>query len=176
MIFERAKQISTWLLGFSCMGLAACIVPGAERIVGPDGSPMLHVHCGADQSQCFRLAGESCPYGYEYAPVYAPEDGNFFVRCRSQVAASPATPAVALGPGAAQAQAPAPAPVYAAPSPAPRPAQSTASSGGDWPPGEVGRATEPWNKEPTTVVGSAAPAGPLPPTPRTKFGEVDVGY
>ena len=80
MIFTRMKPICTVLVAFGFTTLAACITPGSERIVGPDGSPMLHVHCGADQSECFRLAGESCPFGYDYAPVYDPKDGNFFVR------------------------------------------------------------------------------------------------
>jgi hypothetical protein len=169
MILPYAKPIRAGLLALGIAALAGCVRPGAEPIVGPDGSQMLHVHCGADQGECFRLAGQSCPFGYDYAPVYDPKDGNFFVRCRSGVAAQP--PGAA--PPVAAAVAPAPAPTYAAPAPRPAPPAATNS---DWPPGEVDRVTEPWNKEPAGVVSSGVPSATLPPTPRTKLGEVDIGY
>lgn len=63
--------------------LAGCASPGSQRIVGPDGSPMAHVHCGSDQGTCFRIAGELCPNGYDMKPVLRGNDGNFLVRCRA---------------------------------------------------------------------------------------------
>jgi hypothetical protein len=89
---------------------AACRSPGAERIVGPDGSQMSHVHCGAEQSACFRLAGELCPAGYDIQPVLRQSDGNFLVRCRAArvarqcptpVAARPSSPAPFTPPASA---------------------------------------------------------------------------
>jgi hypothetical protein len=72
-----------WALVCLVLGAAACQSPGAQRIVGPDGSPMSHVHCGSDQGECFRIAGELCPTGYELKAVLSASDGNFLVRCRS---------------------------------------------------------------------------------------------
>src|SRR6187549_3837629 len=56
--------------------------PGAARIVGPDGTRMLHVHCEGEQVACFQIAGERCPRGYDLSPIFDPHDGNFLVRCR----------------------------------------------------------------------------------------------
>jgi hypothetical protein len=66
-------------------------------VIGPDGSAMVHVHCGFDQAACFRIAGELCPSGYEMKPVLSGNDGNFLVRCRSAalVSAAASCPAVA---------------------------------------------------------------------------------
>src|SRR5437868_1547090 len=66
--------------------MTSCRPPGYDRIVGPDGNAMLHVHCGREQGECFRMAGEQCPYGYEIQPVYSANEGNFLVRCRPAVA------------------------------------------------------------------------------------------
>jgi hypothetical protein len=52
---------------------------------------MLHVHCGADQSTCFQLAGQSCPNGYDMSPIFDASQGNFLVRCRAAGAARVAT-------------------------------------------------------------------------------------
>jgi len=73
-----------WLL------LVGCQSPGSQRIIGPDGSPMAHVHCGAEQGLCFRMAGELCPAGYELRPVLRGNEGNFLVRCRAGSAPAPA--------------------------------------------------------------------------------------
>lgn len=78
-------------------GLAlGCARPGSQIIVGPDGSRMAHVHCGANQGTCFRIAGELCPNGYQLQPVLVGSDGNFLVRCRAApsavTAACPAAP------------------------------------------------------------------------------------
>jgi hypothetical protein len=83
--------------------LVACASPGSQRIVGPDGSPMAHVHCGSDQGVCFRLAGELCPNGYDMKPVLSGNDGNFLVRCRAprsvaQIAPTCPLPAPASSP------------------------------------------------------------------------------
>lgn len=160
-----------WLWVLGAAALAGCLVPGAQPIVGPDGSPMLHVHCGSEQSECFRLAGEQCPAGYDYAPVYDARDGNFLVRCRGPMrVASPALVAAAPPPVPTSV-----GPVYAAPPP-PAPAPSASTSESDWPPADIGKATEPWKGDSAGAVSSGAPAGALPPTPRTKLGDVDVGY
>jgi hypothetical protein len=152
---KKARLQPVWVLGL--LGLAACATAGAERIIGPDGAPMLFVHCGSNQSECFRLAGERCPHGYDFAPVHDPNTGNFFVRCRR------ATFGVS---GPAPVAAPAPVQTFYAPAPATSPS-------GDWPPGVVGRATEPWQNP---AANSAAPQNPPPPAPRTHLGEVDIGY
>jgi hypothetical protein len=84
-------------LGWLALGLTACQSAGAERIVGPDGSQMSHVHCGSDQATCFRIAGELCPHGYEMKPVLSRNDGNFLVRCRMVPAQVASCPSVAPG-------------------------------------------------------------------------------
>jgi hypothetical protein len=55
------------------------VEPAAHPIVGPDGSPMLHVSCGQNEARCYELAGHSCPNGYELA--LTPRN-NLLVRCR----------------------------------------------------------------------------------------------
>lgn len=131
--------------------LANCTEPaGATRIIGPDGTAMLHVHCAESQVACFQIAGEMCPRGYFLSPVFDPHDGNFLVRCKD-----PAQ----LGVASAQ-----PAPVTAQPVRA-RPPEP------GWPPAEVATPTEPW---PTPSAGS--PAAPAPAPPKTAIGAVDVGY
>jgi hypothetical protein len=93
-------RLSSLLVLLSAWGLTpGCASPGAQSIVGPDGSRMAHVHCGSDQGTCFRIAGELCPGGYELKPVLEGSDGNFLVRCRARagatVAAACSTPPVA---------------------------------------------------------------------------------
>jgi hypothetical protein len=75
--------IAASVAGFFGLLVVACQSPGSARIVGPDGSPMAHVHCGADQGACFRIAGQLCPAGYEMKPVLSGNDGNFLVACRA---------------------------------------------------------------------------------------------
>jgi len=153
-----------WVLGL--LALVGCATPGVEPIIGPDGAPMLFIHCGTDQSQCFRLAGERCPNGYDFAPVHAEKAGNYFVRCRREVALESA-PSRAAAPPAAQ--------TFAVPSHSSAPPASTGTQS-DWPPGVVGRATEPWQSQAPPAASGGVPTGGLPPTPRTQLGEVDVGY
>src|SRR5258706_4803340 len=92
----RAVGLTLGLLGLLA---CACRSPGSERIVGPDGSAMSHVHCGSAQGECFRIAGELCQGGYEMQPVLSGSDGNFLVRCRAArpqaVAAQCSAPATA---------------------------------------------------------------------------------
>ncbi len=57
--------------------------PAARNVIGPDGRPSLHVACGANQGACFELAGKSCPYGYDFVPVFDPHDNNFLVSCHA---------------------------------------------------------------------------------------------
>jgi hypothetical protein len=77
------RSIALTLAGFATALGSGCASPGSQSIVGPDGSPMAHVHCGAEQGVCFRIAGELCPRGYEMKPVLRGDDGNFLVRCRN---------------------------------------------------------------------------------------------
>jgi len=116
------KARSGWLVsgGLSVL-LAACAAPpGAARIVGPDGTRMLHVHCAGEQVACFRIAGESCPNGYDLSPIFDPRDGNFLVRCRDPQAST----VVAVSP---------------------HPSSSPSAAVSDrWPPAEVATPTEPW--------------------------------
>ena len=130
---------------------SACVEPpGASRIVGPDGTRMLHVHCQDEQAACFRIAGERCPQGYDLSPIFDPHDGNFLVRCRDSQATS-----------AVLASAPAVRPSYRAPAPAP-------AADDRWPPPEeVAKPSEPWPAH--------ASSEPLP-TPRMQNGTIDLGY
>lgn len=139
-----------------CLLLGACVEPaGAARIVGPDGTQMLHVHCGDEQVACFQLAGELCPRGYFLSPIFDPHDGNFLVRCKdpalngASVAAAPIQPAQAM--------------------PAVQPATPVSVHArvpeDGWPPTEVAKPSEPW---PAPSAGS--------PVPKTAIGDVDLGY
>jgi hypothetical protein len=130
--------------------LGGCVEPsGAERIVGPDGTQMLHVHCGHEQVACFQLAGDMCPRGYFLSPIFDPHDGNFLVRCKDPAQA------------ALVANAPQPAPVT---QPARAPVMCTRAPDSDWPPSEVARPSEPW---PAPSAGA--------PVPKTAIGDVDLG-
>lgn len=139
--------------------------PGSQRIVGPDGSAMAHVHCGDDQGTCFRIAGELCPSGYDIQPVLSGRDGNFLVRCHAAapvMAAATSSPATSVVPNAAAA--------------APAKAGGARAAGETWPPAhEPWPAANPWPPpQPDAVVQtprttSAKPIGPN--------GEViDLGY
>jgi hypothetical protein len=129
--------------------LVGCQSPGAQPIIGPDGSPMAHVHCGSDQGLCFRLAGELCPTGYELKPVLSGNDGNFLVRCRSGAA-----PAVA-----------------ACPTPGAPSTGVTMHPAGlmdPWPPAaEPAPATYPWPTSQTSAASRNKPSA---------SGDVDIGY
>jgi len=125
--------------------------PGASAIVGPDGTRMLHVHCGGEQVACFQLAGARCPHGYDLSPIFDPRDGNFLVRCREPRTA----PVIAKQPAA-----PAPSPVAASVSP-------VATANDRWPPVEVAIPAEPWPPHTSSE---------LPPAPRNTNGMVDLGY
>ena len=152
MLKAMLKTRLVWavLLGLSSLAAGCVETPGAERIVGPDGTHMLHVHCGDEQVACFQLAGESCPSGYDLSPIFDPHDGNFLVRCRNPPLSGTVT--IAQTPVLAR--------------PAVR-AQSAASKEG-WPPAEVALPAEPWP--------APSSANELPPAPRTATGAVDIGY
>lgn len=127
--------------------LSGCVEPaGAQRIVGPDGTQMLHVHCGDEQVTCFRLAGEMCPLGYFLSPIFDPRDGNFLVRCKG--------PAQSGQLAAASAPAP-PAP------PGRITIVRTRAPDPNWPPPEVAQPSEPW---------------PAPRTATPAPSTVDLGY
>ena len=63
-------------------GCAHANPPRAVSVIGPDGAPALHVSCGNHEGECYRMAGQSCPYGYAIERS-AGAAGNFLVRCRS---------------------------------------------------------------------------------------------
>lgn len=134
-------------LGLLIFAPACAEPPGASRIVGPDGTRILHVHCAGEQVACFQIAGERCPHGYDLSPIFDPHDGNFLVRCREPVAAS------------LVAKAPVSSPITNS--------NATATVSDRWPPAEVATPTEPW---PTHA--SSEP----PPAPRNANGAVDLGY
>jgi hypothetical protein len=137
------------LLGGLGFFAAACVeTAGAERIVGPDGTQMLHVHCADEQVACFQIAGERCPHGYDLSPIFDPHDGNFLVRCRN---AAPLRSAIPIDARAS----------------APRTVEQARTAEQRWTPVEVATPTEPW----PTPSSSA-----LPPTPRTPSGALDIGY
>ncbi|MFZ5894437.1 MAG: hypothetical protein ACOY0T_25470 [Myxococcota bacterium] len=75
-----AFGLAVWLLG-------CAHEPRARNITGPDGSPMVHVSCGSDQSACFELAGRSCPTGYNLFPIFDAHDNNYLVRCQASTGA-----------------------------------------------------------------------------------------
>jgi hypothetical protein len=156
---ERLRRLSTRALSalLLALGPLACTSPLARPIVGPDGSAMVHVRCGADQGACFRLAGELCPRGYDMKPVLSGNDGNFLVRCRagsaivSAIAVCPAPAATPLVPVVASDSGP----------------HGLRNEG--WPP-----ASEPWPAAypwppPETSAGAQAP--PIP-----TGAELDLGY
>jgi len=150
---RRGAVYSTSLVtGLAAAAFVAlgCAAPGSQRIVGPDGSEMAHVHCGSDQGTCFRIAGELCPSGYDLQPVLSGSDGNFLVRCRR---AKPSAPAVA------QCAPPAATPVAQKPSDV-------------WPPSnEPWPATYPWTAPETSAVVQAPPGAPA----KAPI-EIDLGY
>lgn len=132
-----------------CSALLGCVEqPGAQRIIGPDGTAMLHVHCADEQAVCFQIAGERCPNGYDLSPIFDPHDGNFLVRCRAPQGA------LELSSQAITVVRPAPT---ASSNPAPE----------EWPPVEVARPAEPW---PSPSRGAGAPA------PRNSNAGVGLGY
>ncbi len=152
------------LAGGLCLLAAACQSPGATRIIGPDGSPMAHVHCGIDQGACFRLAGELCPSGYELKPVLSGNDGNFLVRCRSV-----GGPLLAPYPVTVAAQA---TPLLSSPAGVASAPTATAQAPKDaWPP-----AAEPPLMYPWPPPESSAAVRTAPKTPAAPAGDVDIGY
>lgn len=70
------------------LGLSAgCMQPPRARsVIGPDGTRVLHVSCGADQGACFEMAGQSCPFGYDLSPTFDASSNNYLVRCENRVA------------------------------------------------------------------------------------------
>lgn len=149
---------SALLLALVAWGTVGCQSPGASRIVGPDGSAMAHVHCGGEQAECFRLAGELCPTGYEMKPVLTGNDGNFLVRCRAGGVVVAGAPACVTAPAAS-------APVVATAT-----LNANRSHAEGWPP-----ATEPWPAAypwppPETSAGVQMPPPAAPGT------ELDLGY
>lgn len=140
-------RFSPVLVALTAAALAlGCVSPGSQSIVGPDGSRMAHVHCGADQGACFRIAGELCPAGYELQPVLTGSDGNFLVRCRAaRVAVSAVCPA---------------------------PAAASREGRDPWPPStEPWPAAYPWSA-PETSAAAQAPLSAPSPVP----AEIDLGY
>ena len=146
----RAHRSWNVLVGLGSLFLSfGCVEPpGAEHIVGPDGTSMLHVHCAAEQAACFQIAGERCPHGYDLSPIFDPHDGNFLVRCRE-----PQIMSVAASPSANRAT-----------------TNGAAAASDRWPPTEVvARPSEPW----PTPAASSSP----PPAPSANGGvDIDIGY
>jgi hypothetical protein len=138
----QAGRFSWFALALLSLLAGACLQPaGADRIIGPDGTQMLHVHCGNEQVECFQLASELCPRGYDLSPIFDPHDGNFLVRCKSPTQPSaiasvaPSVPAQPEQPAAARQTRQCP------------PEEA-------WPPSEVATPTEPW---PAASAGASAP-------------------
>ncbi len=135
------------------LALAACAPePRVVPIVGPDGSRMLHVSCGDSEGECYRLAGERCPYGYDVGATIAGA-GNMLVRCRA-----PMTRPV---------YAPAPYP-QDQPRHAPVAATPASTSNAPVPPPPAAPSAS------SVVVRTLPPAAP--PSPRSAPPRVDLGY
>ena len=147
------KPVVGRLMSALALCLAACSSPGSMPIVGPDGSPMAHVHCGSEQGVCFRIAGELCPSGYEMKPVLSGNDGNFLVRCR---VATP--PVVAV-------QSPAP------PAPGATPTSAHAAKE-TWP--SASELLNPWPRPEANA--TAQPALTAPAKSASPQSDVDIGY
>lgn len=139
------------VLGFIALAVGCVSRPGSQRIVGPDGTAMAHVHCGSDQGTCFRLAGELCPSGYDMQPVLAGHDGNFLVRCK--------------GPRGDLAVVTASTCASATPQVAAKPREAWPPSNEPWP------ATYPWPPPETSAAVQAPPSQPSKPPV-----EIDLGY
>jgi hypothetical protein len=79
--------MSRWLLVLLALA-PACTVqePPVSRLIGPDGARVYHVSCADSEARCFQLAGESCPFGYDYA---ATPQRNLLVRCKAAMAPNP---------------------------------------------------------------------------------------
>ncbi len=138
---------------------SGCVEPvGAAHIIGPDGTQMLHVHCGDEQVACFQLAGELCPRGYFLSPIFDPHDGNFLVRCKDP------------GQAVVASVAPAPAPTVVVARPTQGTATQTRAAESDWPPTEVAIPSEPW-----PAPSANAPPADVPAS-KTAAGAVDLGY
>jgi hypothetical protein len=149
--------------GLLALALASCASPGSQRIVGPDGSAMAHVHCGSDQGACFRIAGELCPSGYELKPVLSGNDGNFLVRCRDARVAQSVQVCPPIAPGVPSAA------TAALVTPRAQPNQDA------WPPStEPWPAAYPWPPPETSAAVGAQPAGAVSAKPPSD--SVDIGY
>lgn len=159
---------------------ASCSEPRAVPIVGPDGSRMFHVSCGRHEAECYRLAGESCPYGYDVGRTLS-GGGNMLVRCRRPMqqpvypvarTSAPAVPAAPAPPARTGATPPPPAP---APVTGGAAAPSAPSSAPPAPP------APPPSSSATLPSASSVPWPPRVPVVRKhpgaiKPGQVDVGY
>ena len=161
-MLERSgvRLLARNLVGVFALALAACTSPGSQRIIGPDGSAMAHVHCGSDQGVCFRLAGELCPGGYEMKPVLSGNDGNFLVRCRDARVAqnAAACPAVTTA-----------VPIVTISK------QLPAKTKDAWPPAtEPWPATYPWPPPETSAAVQTKPGGS--PAAKPEQDNVDIGY
>lgn len=79
--------MTRWLLALGAL-FAACapVEAPVSQLVGPDGSRMYHVSCAGSEARCFRLAGQACPFGYDYAST---PQRNLLVRCRAAMAPNP---------------------------------------------------------------------------------------
>lgn len=126
-----------------------CSEPRVVPIVGPDGSHMFHVSCGDREGECYRLAGEFCPYGYDVGRTIE-GGGNMLVRCRAPMA-EPGYPA-------AQYQS-APAPMRANPYVAPSQPASL-----------------PLGASPAPSASTPAPSASSLPRPVNPYGSSDYGF
>ncbi|HEU5077320.1 MAG TPA: hypothetical protein VFU02_24180 [Polyangiaceae bacterium] len=120
--------------------LSGCVQPSVRPIVGPSGSPTLFISC-AETGQCYELAGQSCPNGYDIQRAPSATVESYLVHCRSAPAPEQPTyysaaPAYSQ-PAPQQAWAPSPSSgtpqpwAQSAPPPPPAPdaAQNAAASG-----------------------------------------------
>jgi hypothetical protein len=160
----EAPPLRTLIL-VGALAIAVCggcsRAPRARTIVGPDGSDMLHVSCGADQGACFELAGQHCPDGYRLSAIFAPASNNFLVRCQSSRHLAEVVPAESVAPS---------------PSVVPRTAEPVSPPSASWPPPpQPWPNTNPW-AAPSPQANANTAATPLPETVRLPNGQIDIGY
>ncbi len=145
------RWVAHLALASGLLGLG-CSEPRAVPIIGPDGSHMLHVSCGARQGECYRLAGEYCPNGYDVGRTIGGE-GNMLVRCRAPMV-EPVYPVMQYG----------------------APAPAAAPTGAYVPPLRPSPYTQQQVASPAPSESAPVPSASSLPRPANPYGDKDYGF
>src|SRR5262245_32374587 len=68
--------------------LVGCVQPSVRPIVGPSGDATLFISC-SDTGQCYQLAGQSCPNGYDIQRAHGAAVESYLVHCKAPTQAQP---------------------------------------------------------------------------------------